>query len=290
MNIVHTQEHDASRPVAMNAAASPSGLSEDQIDFYKKNGYLFPFTAMTADEAAGYRARIEAFEAEYGPRAAQILRQKSHLVLTFADELVRSKPVLDKVESLLGPDIMCWSTSFFLKNPGDKKFVSWHQDALYWGLEGDKMVTAWIALTPSNINNGCLRVVPGSHLTVLEHHDTKDGSNLLTRGQEISAEVDETQAVDIQLLPGQFSLHHELMVHGSKDNRSNDRRMGLAVRYIHPSAKQIVESRDTATLVRGVDRYGHFDPEPRPRYDMDPEAVAFLEDLLSKRAGGSYRK
>jgi chlorinating enzyme len=265
-----------------------TGLTDPQLREYAEKGYLFPFQAMSTAEAASFRARIESFEGQYGPRAGKILRQKSHVVLTSAAELVRLGPVLDKVESLLGPNILCWSTSFFIKDPGDRKFVSWHQDAQYWGLEGDKMVTAWVALSPSTRESGCMRFIPGSQRKVLEHRDVPNQTNMLTRGQEIAAVVQETEAVDVCLAPGQFSLHHELMVHGSNDNRSNERRIGLAIRYIHPSARQVVESKDTATLVRGVDTYGHFEPEPRPRADMAPEAVEYLERLLAERAGGIY--
>jgi len=275
----------------MNARVSEAapGLTEAQVSQYWEKGFLFPFDALSPAEVAGYRGRIEAFEAEYGSRAGLILRQKSHVVLTFVAELVRLAPVLDKVQSLLGPDILCWSTSFFIKNPGDQKFVSWHQDAQYWGLEGDKMATAWIALTHSRPENGCMRVVPGSHKKVLEHRDVPNETNMLTRGQEIAARVDEADAVDVVLGPGQFSLHHELIVHGSNDNKGRDRRIGLAVRYIAPSARQVVEARDTATLVRGTDRFGHFEHEPRPKADMDPAAVQYLEDMLARRSGGIYR-
>jgi ectoine hydroxylase-related dioxygenase (phytanoyl-CoA dioxygenase family) len=160
----------------------------------------------------------------------------------------------------------------------------------YWGLEADDIVTAWIALTPSNLSNGCMRVMPRSHLTTLSHKDTRDPNNLLTRGQEIAAEVDESKAVDLVLSPGEFSLHHERTVHGSKRNEGTERRIGFSVRYLRPTARQVVESSDSATLVRGVDRYGHFAPEPRPTTDMDPSNVAFLDQLLTRRAGGDYRR
>jgi len=267
----------------------PPGLTPEQTQEYWEKGFLAPFKALSSEEAAGFRRRIEKFEQEYGSRAGQVLRQKSHVVLTAVAELVRLEPVLDKVESIIGPDILCWSTSFFIKNPGDQKFVSWHQDAQYWGLEGDKMVTAWIALTPSRSDQGCLRVLPGSHKRVVEHRDVPNESNMLTRGQEIAAKVNEEEAIDVVLSPGQFSLHHELIVHGSNDNRSNERRIGLAVRYIAPTARQVVDARDTATLVRGVDRLGHFEHEPRPLADMAPEAVDYLEQVLAQKNGGIYR-
>ena len=264
-------------------------LDAQTVDRYWREGFLFPLPALRANEVAAYRGRIEDFEAKYGARAGAILRQKSHLVLTFAAELIRLEPVLNAVESLIGPNILCWSTSFFIKNPGDKKFVSWHQDAQYWGLEGDKMVTAWIALSSSTPESGCMRVVPGSHKQKIEHRDTPSETNMLTRGQEISVEVPEADATDVVLAPGQFSLHHELIVHGSNDNRSTDRRIGLAVRYIDPSARQVVDVRDSATLVRGQDDYGHFDPEPRPTQDMAPDSLAFLEKVLETKTGGVYR-
>jgi non-heme Fe2+,alpha-ketoglutarate-dependent halogenase len=273
--------------------SSPVGLpalSPEQIRSYREEGYLFPFNALDRAGAAGYRARLEAFEAQYGARAAQILRQKAHLVLTFADELIRLEPVLDVVESLLGPDILCWSTSFFIKNPGDKKFISWHQDVQYWGLEADDVVTAWIALTPSNLSNGCMRVVPRSHLTVLSHQETHHPDNMLTRGQEVAAKVEEKDAVDLLLEPGQFSLHHERTIHGSKANFGSERRIGFSVRYLRPTARQVVEASDSATIVRGVDRHGHFAPEPRPTADMEPANVEFLDTLLSRRANGDYRR
>ncbi|MCC7427595.1 MAG: phytanoyl-CoA dioxygenase family protein [Alphaproteobacteria bacterium] len=265
-------------------------LSTEQVRRYRSDGIVFPITAMTEAEAAGYRARLEAFEAELGPRARQILRQKSHLALTWVDELIRLPAVLDAVEALIGPDIFCWSSSFFIKDPRDGKFVSWHQDAQYWGLEADDIVSAWIALTPSRRENGCLRVVPGTHLTNLEHVDRPQADNLLSRGQEIAVTVHEGQALDVVLAPGQFSLHHERIVHGSEANSSAGRRIGLAVRYTRPSARQVVEDSDSAMLVRGQDGAGNFIHEPRPAADMAPEAVAYLDALLSRRNAGIFRK
>ena len=269
---------------------SRASLSAADVASYNTNGYLFPRRAMSNSEAAGYRARLEHFEQQYSDVAAKVLRQKSHLVLTFVDELIRLEPVLDAVESILGPDILCWSTSFFIKNPGDGKYISWHQDAQYWGLEADDIVTAWLAITPSHVGNGCMRLVPRSHLSVLPHEDHPSRDNMLTRGQEVAAVVDENAAVDIELAPGQFSLHHEQIVHGSKPNAGYERRIGLSIRYIRPTARQVVDAKDSAALVRGVDCYDHFASEPRPARDMEPAMVHYLETILASRAGGVFRK
>jgi non-heme Fe2+,alpha-ketoglutarate-dependent halogenase len=279
-----------SAPPASRAGTAPGPMSAAQVSHYRQEGYVYPFAAMSEAQAAAFRVRLEAFEAKYGPRAAQILRQKSHLAVTFAAELIRLEPVLNAVESIIGPDILCWSSSFFIKNPHDNKFISWHQDVQYWGLEADDIVTAWIALTPSNTGNGCMRVMPRSHLTTLSHKDTRNPDNMLTRGQEIAAEVNEDLAVDLVLEPGQFSLHHERTVHGSKRNEGAERRIGFSVRYLRPTARQVVDSSDSATLVRGVDRHGHFAPEPRPLADMEPANVEFLDQLLKRRANGDYRR
>ena len=147
---------------------------------------------------------------------------------------------------MLGPNILCWASGFFAKGPRDGSFVSWHQDAAYWGLSSNDVVTAWIAFSPSVVESGCLRVVPRSHLRKVEHVDTYGDRNLLSRGQEIAVEVDEKDVVDVELRPGQMSLHHVLIFHGSKQNVSNDWRIGLAIRYIPTHLNQLAPIKDTA--------------------------------------------
>lgn len=267
-------------------------LSPQQVEAYQRDGYLYPLTAMPSAQAAAYLGQLEALEARYGSRAAQILRAKSHLVLTWVNELIRLEPVLDAVEGLIGPDIFCWSTSFFMKKPHDPGFVAWHQDGPYSGTPegaGD-IVTAWIALTPSDEANGCLKVVAGSHKTLLAHTVKEGTANLLSLSQEIAVDVDESTATKILLAPGEFSFHHEKIIHGSAPNTSDGRRVGLAVRYIKPYARQKPNTLDHATLVRGVDRYETFFHDPAPRADMDPEAVAYLDSVLVKKFGNRYRR
>ena len=137
--------------------------------------------------------------------------------------------------------------------------MSWHQDLTYWGLDPADIVTAWIALSESGPQNGAMRVIPGTHTSeVVPHKDTFAANNLLSRGQEISVEVDETKAVTLELEPGQMSLHHVKLIHGSEPNPSDKRRIGLAIRYIPTHVRQIAGMTDSAMLVRGADAFGHF--------------------------------
>jgi hypothetical protein len=265
-------------------------LTPAQVDAYKRDGYVFPIRAFTADQALSYRRRLEDTEAKAGGPLRAAMRNKPHLFLAWAAEIVRHPAILDAVEDLLGPNLLCWSSSFFIKDAHDPGYVSWHQDSTYWGLSQPDIVTAWVALSVSDVPNGCMRVIPGSHLKdQLPHKDTFAANNLLTRGQEVQVEVDEKDAVDILLQPGEFSLHHVRIVHGSEPNRADYRRIGYAIRYLPTYVKQVVGERDTATLVRGVDEFHHFDPEPAPKADFDPDAMAFHKKVVDASNAVLYR-
>jgi non-heme Fe2+,alpha-ketoglutarate-dependent halogenase len=249
-------------------------LSEAEIRRYHETGYLFPIRVFDEATARRYRDRLEAVE-DGTAEMKTALRYKPHLVFTFLDELVRHPRVLDAVEGVIGPNILCWASSSFTKDANSPGYVSWHQDLTYWGLEPADIVTAWIALSPSTPESGNMRVIPGTHvMEVIKHKDTFAEANLLSRGQEIEVEVDEAQAVDITLQPGEMSLHHVKLIHGSGANRSNDRRIGFAVRYVPTYVRQVVGEKDSALLVRGEDAYGHFEHEQSPVADLDPEAMA----------------
>ena len=257
-------------------------LSEGQIRSYHEQGYLFPLRVFPAEVAERYRRQLEAFEAE-GGEVRQALRHKPHLLFTFLDQLARNDAVLDAVEGVIGPNILCWASSFFTKEPHSENFISWHQDLTYWGLDPADIVTAWIALSPSTVESGCMRVIPRTHTQeVAPHKDTFAERNMLSRGQEIAVEVDEAHAVDLVLQPGQMSLHHVKIFHGSHQNRADDRRIGFAIRYLPPHIHQEVGD-DAATLVRGEDRFGHFELEPAPAYDLAPEAVACHQRVRDRR-------
>lgn len=266
-----------------HAPATPQRLTPTQVEAFRRDGYLFPLHALSAAEARGYRARLEAFEASQGGPLSAPFRTKSHLLFTWVAELVRHPAILDAVEDLLGPDLLVWSAGFFLKAARDPSYVSWHQDSTYWGLSEPDVVTAWLALSPSSVASGCMRVVPGSHLRdQIPHRDTFAEHNLLSRGQEVLVEVREADAVPMELSPGEFSLHHVRMVHGSEPNRADDRRIGLAIRYIPPRLRQTAGPRDSATLVRGADRYGHFELEPTPAADLHPDALVFHHRVVEQ--------
>jgi len=264
-------------------------LSADDVARYRRDGYLFPIDILSEAETAALRGKLEAHERASGGPIRGDRRHKPHLYLTFLSDLIHHRRILDAVEDVLGPDLLCWSTSFFIKEASDPGFVSWHQDATYWGLSSPDVMTVWVAFTPANLLNGCMKFMPGSHMAQLEHVDTFDQHNLLSRGQEIAVKVDESRGVDVILRPGQASLHHVLLAHCSAPNRSNDRRIGFAIRYIPTHVKQAVGVRDSATLVRGSDAYHHFEHEPRPRADCAPEAMAAHAAIVSRQVQVLYR-
>jgi len=264
-------------------------LPRESVEQYRRDGFFFPVRVLSPAEARQYRARLEAVERERGGPLRGELRYKSHLLFTWLDTLVRHPPILDAVEELIGPDILCWGSGFFIKEARDSAFVSWHQDATYWGLSEPDVVTAWVAFSESSIESGAMRMVPGTHHEQVAHRDTFAPDNLLSRGQEIMVDVDEAKAVDIVLHPGEMSLHHVRMFHGSPPNGSDDRRIGYAIRYIPTRIRQMAGERDSASLVRGVDRYGHFDPEQPPARDLAPEAVARHAAIMKRQGEILYR-
>ena len=263
-------------------------LPPQAVEQYKRDGFLFPVPALERDEALSYRRRLEAFERANGGPLKGNMRHKVHLLFPWAHELITHPRILDAVEDILGPDILCWATNLFTKEPHDPAFVSFHQDATYWGLDPADVMTAWIALSDCPANSGPMKFVAGSHKTQLAHRDTFHEKNLLTRGQEIEAKVDESKAATVVLKAGQMSLHHVMVVHGSGANESDDRRIGLAIRYVPAYVRQ-VKMRDTATLVRGSDRFGNFDLEPAPKADADAEALAAHTAAMERQVAVLYQ-
>ena len=246
-------------------------LSQAEQEQYRRDGFFFPVRIMDAAEATNHRRQLEDIETKYGPMH---YRHKPYLLMTSAAEIARNPVLLDAVEDLLGPDILLWDSAYVIKEPRNTKYISWHQDLTYWGLDGEELVTAWVAISPSTQESGCMKMLPGSHLEGENpHHDTYGKDNILHRGQELDMAVDDEKAVSIELQPGEASLHHGWVAHASHPNKSDDRRIGLSLQYLTPRMKQKKTERESALLVRGQDRFNHFRPEPVCTNDFDPAMI-----------------
>ncbi len=251
----------------------PPSLTSEQISSYESAGILFSIDVLSPSEVQRMRTGLEEIEDRMGGKAKTEDLHQLFLNYRWAYDLVTHPKTLDAVESVLGPDILLWASSVFAKPPHDPGFISWHQDATYWGLDSGKVATAWIALTESSIDNGCMHVVAGSHkLAIQPHRETFAEDNLLSRGQEIAVDVSEDEATDVALAPGQMSLHHVNIVHGSKANVSDKPRIGFVARYITPSVNQS-GSQQPVILVRGKDAYGHFELMREPPNPVDLDAA-----------------
>ena len=251
-------------------------LSAIETKSYWDEGLLFPKRVISEGEAANYLSELESYEAESGGPVNGKWRYKSHLVFPWINRLMRQNQVLALAKALLGDDLMVWTTHIYPKEAGDGRFISWHQDSAHWGLDSNQVLTIWVALTKVNAENGCMRMLPGSHKNgMVHHHDTWDENNILTRGQTITQKIIEKNTVQVELKAGEASLHHVDMFHASNPNISASRRVGVAIRYITPAARQTRIDEDYATLVCGEDRFRHFKKEIVPETTMSSEAVAF---------------
>ena len=252
---------------------------------YERDGFVFPLDLMPAAEAVRIRRRLEVLEARYSSTLPvdRYLRFDPHYLLPFVAELARDPRILDRVESLLGPDLMLSSTNLFLKDPGSADHITWHQDLYYAGLDGDDYLTLWLALSPITRHNGCMRYLRSSHSERFPHRDTFGEHNMLTRGQTVDAEIDKSNVVDVVLAPGEASIHHGWTAHASSPNRSDDRRVGLVIRYMSPRLRQTIGDRDYGILVRGEDRHRNFIQPPPPQRDFEPAAIARYEEIKEHR-------
>jgi chlorinating enzyme len=264
-------------------------LTPEEVASFEREGYFLKKRAISPEHAAECRARLEAMEAALGEECNVRMKIKAHVASPWMVDLARHPLILDAVESLLGPDILLFGSSMFAKAAHSEKFVSWHQDSAYYGLTPNDSVTVWLAFTPSNTSNGCLRVLPGSHLGQdFEHDETYDPQNLLARGQTIRG-IEDEKGVFLELEPGEFSIHHVRTAHGSLGNPSDDRRIGLAFFYMGAHVASTL-GRRTALPVRGTDSHGHWDHDPTPYVDMDPATMQFLTDMWTRYQSKEVRQ
>ncbi|MGE0210670.1 MAG: phytanoyl-CoA dioxygenase family protein [Parvibaculaceae bacterium] len=244
---------------------------------------MAPIQVLEREEANRCRLLLERLvqDRETDPRLADIMYYKSHLVFRWFAELCRHPKILDAVESLLGPNLLLWNSSFLPKAPNSKTWFTWHQDATYWGLQPPRILSVWLALSEATSENGCLRVIPGTHLEgQLPHENTFDPTVGLPRGQQVTSAVDEGRALDLPLAPGEASLHHVLVVHGSGSNQTDGWRLGCNMTYLATEVRP-QNGPESAVLVRGKDIYGHFSPEVWPDGDMTEAGLAAHAHAMS---------
>src|SRR5438876_9256690 len=259
----------------------PRKLSEAQVEQYARDGFLSPVAALTADEAGQCLRKLDAFEHAVGGKLTSDTtdaryRSRTHVLLAWVHALVRHPAILDAVEDLIGPDILVYTSTWFIKEPASTAIAAWHQDATYFGLRPYVHVTAWLALTDATAENGCMEFLPGSHARgQLPHRAGVVPGSVNRAGQAVVGDVDGAPAVHAPLRAGEFSLHHTLCLHRSPPNRSSGRRIGLAISYVPTHVQHLgVKHKTPAMLVRGVDTFGHFALEPTPAGDLDPSARA----------------
>lgn len=265
-------------------------LTEQQVRDYRHNGYLFPLQALTPQEAADALKALERSEAHIGAalnKGEMKWRGATHIYLKWANDLVRHPRILDIVEDVIGPDILVYWSTFFIKDPNSPAFTAWHQDATYFGVDPLEHVTAWVALSDAGRIAGCMDVATQHGKPRQYHHEAKRLEHSINgAGQEIVEPVDEKDVVAMELKAGECSLHHTLCLHRSAPNRASHRRVGFGISYIPAHCRLTSEHRLYAQLVRGKDRWGHFELLPdAPKADFDQEAVA-----LHDAAYAQFRK
>ena len=250
-----------------------SYLSSNQLKQYEDEGFVSPINIFSKDKAKEIRNEIELIENNMPEELENSGRYNAHLISPLLDEVTHNSKILDSVQSLIGENILVCGTTLFIKNPNEKGFVSYHQDAKYIGLEPHNWVTAWVAITDSNEKNGCMRMWSGSHKDNLKEHDQRfNEGNLLTRGQTVK-NVPILETTPLILEAGQMSLHHPTVVHGSELNKSNDRRIGFVIQsYIGTNVKQVL-GKNSVQLARGVDEFNYHEKIGRPQKLLDENDI-----------------
>ena len=248
-------------------------LTSNQLKQYEDEGFVSPINVFSKDKAKEIRNEIEMIESKMPEELENSGRYNAHLISPLLDEVTHNSNILDAVQSLIGENILVCGTTLFIKNPKEKGFVSYHQDAKYIGLEPHNWVTAWVAVTDSNEENGCMRMWSGSHKDNLKEHDQKfNEGNLLTRGQTVK-NVPKQETTPLILEAGQMSLHHPTVVHGSELNKSNDRRIGFVIQsYIGTNVKQVI-GKNSVQLARGIDKFNYHEKIGRPHKLLDKKDI-----------------
>lgn len=268
-------------------------LTQAQVDSYRHNGFLFPLAALAPDEVATCLAGLDRLEAELGcPVAEADVKWRSHAYAhsPWFNDLIRHPRILDAIEDVIGPNILVWTSTFFIKEPHSRTFAAWHQDGTYFGLEPKEQVCAWVALTDASREAGCMEQLSTRGAPRQYHHAALGLANSINRaGQTIVDPFDQSNPVAMALPAGSFSLHHELAVHRSAPNNATHRRIGIGLNYIPTHVRVDGPVRCCAMLVRGEDRYGHFDLIDPPTAERNPAALA-VHQRVSDRYRANYNE
>ena len=264
-------------------------LTKEQVESWRRYGYLTPFPLLGEDELEECIAALHRYETWLGEpvnAAADIKwRTMPYLLMPWAARLARDARIVDRVQALLGADILIYTSTFFIKEPMSATLAAWHQDSTYYGLSPAEEVTVWIALSRADEAAGCMQVLPFDGPPRQMRHRSGVVENSVNRaGQTIVEPLDDARAVAMPLQPGEFSMHHGLTPHRSGPNRSSHRRIGLGLNYIATHVRPIGEARAAAMLVRGKDDFGNFELLEPPAAELDADAIA-----AHQRATSLYR-
>jgi len=268
----------------------PTHLNQAEIEAFHRRGYHTPLRVLSTDEAAAMRKKLETISLNVDPQETTKPLTDLHLIYRWAWDAIKDPRIVDPVTDILGPNVLLWSLNWFIKEPLDGTFVTYHQDATYWGLEPHDIVTAWVALSDAGPTTGPMKFIPESHRGLVHNHvDTFAEQNLLSRGQVIEQDISDNDSVSAPLKVGEMSLHHVRLIHGSEPNVTHDRRIGMVLRYCATHVKQ-TKLRDTAVLVHGVDAYDHFDLLPAPKIDAGDEELVRQKDALQRMQRALHSK
>jgi hypothetical protein len=250
-------------------------LTSTQIKKYKQDGFHFPLDVFTRDEAALLLKKLEEIERSFhAGRIPPIFNLKAHLLNPWLWDVVHNEHILNTVEAIMGPNLLCWASGFFIKEPGNPTYAAWHQDISYWGLSEPKAITVWLAFTESTPENGCMKFLRSGPKHSLKHEYANDFNNMLAGGEKISLDINPKFEVEAILSPGQASLHDGHTIHGSNQNLSQSRRVGYVIRYIAADIKQIGNKKGSATLAKGRD-FGFFELEKKPNGEFLIEDIEY---------------
>jgi non-heme Fe2+,alpha-ketoglutarate-dependent halogenase len=254
-------------------------LEAREVEQYKRQGALFPIPVLDDAEVEHYGSALEELEDLNGGTLKRL--DAAHLFFPWAYRLATNDAVADAVESILGPNVLIDGTLILCKYPDDPSYVSWHQDSVYSGWHLSPSVSAWIALSPSTRRSGCMRVIAGSHERgLLDHEVVADQNNLLRRGERVAIDVDESEAMEMELRPGEMSLHHCNIIHGSNPNRSDQKRIGFIVRFV---TDQVVRKDRPLVSVRGKRDSQHFDLAREPTETDPARALANWKEFTRRK-------